>query len=162
VIQTDRSKKFLALARGSAMRNRLDLGKMKLRAADFFSVVGRFKRENTLFDCVILDPPFFSSTAKGTVDLVNESTRLINKVRPLIKDGGWLVTINNALFLSGQDYVQGLETLCQDGYLSIEQLIPIPEDITGYPETIVDQPPSDPAPFNHPTKIAILKVKRKT
>jgi 23S rRNA (cytosine1962-C5)-methyltransferase len=162
VIQTDRSKKFLALARGSAMRNHLDLGKMKLRAADFFSEVARLKRQGTLFDCVILDPPFFSSTAKGTVDLVNESTRLINKVRPLIKDGGWLVTINNALFLSGQDYVKSLEALSQDGYLSIEQLILIPEDITGYPETIVDQPPSDPAPFNHPTKIAILKVKRKT
>jgi 23S rRNA (cytosine1962-C5)-methyltransferase len=162
VIQTDRSKKFLALARGSAMHNRLDLGKMKLRTADFFSEVARLKRQSALFDCVILDPPFFSSTAKGTVDLVNESTRLINKIRPLIEDGGWLVTINNALFLRGTDHLQSLEALCQDGYLSIEQIIPIPEDITGYPETIVNPPPTDPAPFNHPTKIVILNVKRKT
>ncbi len=161
VFQTDRSKKFLALGRKSTMLNRLDLGKMKLHAADFFSEVNQHKRASTLFDCVIIDPPFFSSTSKGTVDLVNESTRLINKVRPLIKDGGWLVTINNALFLSGQEYIQSLEALCQDGYLSIEQTIPIPEDITGFPSTIIAHPPEDPAPFNHPTKIALLKVKRK-
>ena len=161
VIQTDRSQKFLALARQSAMRNRLDLGKMKLRAGDYFSEIAQLKRQGTLFDCVILDPPFFSSTSQGTVDLVNEGTRLINKVRPLIKDGGRLVAINNALFLSGSEYIQSLEALCQDGYLSIEALIPVPEDITGFPETVVNQPPTDPAPFNHPTKIAILQVKRK-
>jgi 23S rRNA (cytosine1962-C5)-methyltransferase len=162
VIQTDRSKKFLALARQSAMRNRLDLGNMKLRGADFFGEVARLKREKALFDCVILDPPFFSNTVKGTVDLVHESTRLINKVRPLIKDGGQLVAINNALFLSGADHIKSLETLCQDGYLSIEKIIPIPEDITGFPETIIRQPPINPEPFNHPTKIVILNVKRKT
>ena len=161
VHQTDRNPKFLALARQSAMLNRLDLGKMKLRAADFFSEVGRLKREEARFDCVILDPPFFSNTAKGTVDLVNESTRLINKVRPLVKDGGWLVAINNALFLSGQDYLQSLEALCGEGYLSLEQIIPIPEEMTGFPETRVDPPPSAPAPFNHPTKIALLRVSTK-
>jgi len=161
VIQTDRSKKFLALARESAMHNRLDLGRMKLRAADFFNEVARLKREKILFDCVIIDPPFFSSTTKGTVDLVNESTRLINKVRPLVRDGGWLVAINNALFLSGQDYIKSLEALCQDGYLFIDQIIPVPADITGFPDTIQGQPPTNPAPFNHSTKIAILKAKRK-
>jgi 23S rRNA (cytosine1962-C5)-methyltransferase len=161
VIQTDRSKKFLALARDSAMRNHLDLGKMKLRVGNFFSKVAQLKRQKALFDCVILDPPFFSSTNKGTVDLVNESTRLINKVRPLIKDSSWLVAINNALFLSGRDYVQSLERLCEDGYLAIEQFISVPADITGFPETISGQPPANPAPFNHPTKIAILKVKHK-
>ena len=144
------------------MHNHLDLGKMKLRGTDFFSAVAQFKRQGVLFDCLIIDPPFFSSTSKGTVDLVNENTRLINKVRPLVKDGGWMITINNALFLSGADYLQSLETLCQDGYLFIEDIIPISEDITGFPETIVDHPPVDPKPFNHPTKIVILKVKRKT
>jgi 23S rRNA (cytosine1962-C5)-methyltransferase len=161
VIQSDRNKKFLGLARQSAIANHLDLGRMKLCGADFFSEVSRLKRENILFDCVILDPPFFSNTSEGTVDLVNQSTRLINKVRPLVKDGGWLVAINNALFLSGIDYFQSLENLCRDGYLAIEQIIPIPEDITGFPETIVNDPPVDPTPFNHPTKIALLKVKRK-
>jgi 23S rRNA (cytosine1962-C5)-methyltransferase len=135
---------------------------MKLHGVDFFNEVAFLKRGGDLFDCVILDPPFFSSTSKGTVDLIHESTRLVNKVRPLIKDHGWLIAINNALYLSGKDYLQGLKTLCQDGYLAIKDTIPIPEDITGFPETIINSPPTDPAPFNHPTKIALLKVRRKS
>jgi 23S rRNA (cytosine1962-C5)-methyltransferase len=75
---------------------------------------------------------------------------------------GWLVAINNALYLSGRDYLGMLEELSADGYLSIEQLIPIPPDITGYAQTIQGYPPTDPAPFNHPTKIAVLRVKRKS
>ena len=161
VLQTDRSKTFLALARRSAILNRLDLGRMKLRAGDFFSQIAYLKRRGVLFDCVILDPPFFSRTDKGRVDMVNESVRLINKVRPLVCDGGWLIAINNALFVSGAEYLRSLEKLCADGYLSLDELIPVPLDITGYPESILNVPPADPAPFNHPTKIAVLRVRRK-
>jgi 23S rRNA (cytosine1962-C5)-methyltransferase len=82
-------------------------------------------------------------------------------VRPLVDDGGYLVAINNALFLSGKAYIATLETLCADGYLRIEELIPVPDDFTGYPQTRVRAPVTDPAPFNHATKIAVLKVRRK-
>jgi 23S rRNA (cytosine1962-C5)-methyltransferase len=54
-----------------------------------------------------------------------------------------------------------LEGLCADGYLKIVELIPVPEDFTGYSETRVGEPVTDPAPFNHSTKIAVLEVKRK-
>jgi 23S rRNA (cytosine1962-C5)-methyltransferase len=161
VIQVDRSRKFLALARQSGVLNGLDIGMMKLVKADFFSQVAQLKRRGELFDILIVDPPFFSTTSRGTVDLVNQSVRVINKVRPLIRDGGWLITINNALFLSGQAYMQSLNGLCADGYLAIEEIVPVPEDICGYPHTILSQPPRDPAPFNHSTKITILRVRRK-
>ncbi len=54
-----------------------------------------------------------------------------------------------------------LEALCKSEYLSFSEIIPVPADVTGFPESIVDVPPVDPAPFNHPTKIAILDVVRK-
>jgi 23S rRNA (cytosine1962-C5)-methyltransferase len=161
VIQVDRNSKTLGLARHSAMLSRLDLGHMKLRANDVFSEIGNCKKKGLFFDLVLLDPPFFSVTEKGKVDLVSESARLINKLRPLIKDGGRLVAINNALFLSGREYMQSLEGLCQDGYMEIEQMLPVPDDITGFAETVVAQPPVSTAPFNHPTKIVMLRVKRK-
>lgn len=161
VVQVDRNARFLELARRSVMLNRFDLGKMKLRAVDFFSETARYKKENVLFDLAIIDPPFFSVTEKGTVDMVSESIRLINKLRPLLKDGGWLIAINNALFLPGKTYIEGLEALCKDGYLEIEEILPIPADITGFADTIVSTAPSDPAPFNHPTKIVVMRVKRK-
>jgi 23S rRNA (cytosine1962-C5)-methyltransferase len=57
--------------------------------------------------------------------------------------------------------MQTLEKLCKDGYLKIKELIPVPEDFTGYPETRVGKRITDPSPFNHSTKIAVLEVKRK-
>ncbi len=161
VLQTDRNARFMELARRSAMLNHFDLGKMKLRENDFFSEMGHLKKEGVSFDIGILDPPFFSVTEKGKVDMVAEGQRLINKMRPLIKDGGHLIVINNALFLSGREFLSGLEVLCRDGYLAIEEFIPVPREITGYPATIVSSAPADPAPFNHSTKIAVLKVRRK-
>jgi 23S rRNA (cytosine1962-C5)-methyltransferase len=164
VVQHDLNRQFLTLAKTSCTLNGFPAHKVRkqdLITADFFTLVSKFKRTNAMFDCVLIDPPFFSRTSKGKVDQVNESTRLINKVRPLINDGGTLIAINNALYVSGKEYMQTLERLCQDGYLKIKELIPVPEDFTGYPETRATPPMIDPTPFNHSTKIVILQVKRK-
>ena len=161
VMQTDLKEKFLHIAQQSWTLNNLPAGKVQYLPGDFFRVIGRMRTAGRLFDCIILDPPFFSSTDAGKVDLLGEMTRLINKARPLVAHEGWLVVINNALFLPGADFMAELDALCQSEYLAFETMIPIPTDITGYPETITSQPPVDPAPFNHPTKIAILKVYRK-
>ncbi len=159
VVQHDLSRQFLNVAKTSCTLNGFPIHKRDFIAADFFTLVGRFKRTGETFDCVIIDPPFFSRTTKGKVDQVRESGRLINKVRPLINDGGCLIAINNALYVSGKQYMQTLETLCEDGYLKIQKFIPVPQDFIGY--NYVDAPVTDPAPFNHSTKIAILEVARK-
>lgn len=159
VIQTDRNRQFLNLAKDSHSLNGFPIHKKDFMTADFFPAVARYKNTRQSFDCVIMDPPFFSTTPRGNVDLIHESARLINKVRPLINDGGTLVAINNAIFLNGREYMQTLEDLCKDGYLSIHELIPVPEDFIG--PRRVGPPVTDPAPFNHSTKIAILDVKRK-
>jgi len=159
VLQTDRNRQFLNLGKDSYSLNGFPIHKKDFVAQDFFSVVAKLKSTKQFFDCVIIDPPFFSTTSKGKVDLVNESARIINKVRPLINDGGTLISINNALYVSGREYMQTLEDLCKDGYLSIDELIPVPDDFIGYDH--VDRPVTDPAPFNHSTKIAGLKVKKK-
>lgn len=161
VIQTDLNQNFLQLAQKSWQLNDLDPKKHQILAGDFFKITNRLRHSGRLFDTVILDPPFFSTTKAGRVDLQNETTRLINKVRPLIAHNGTLVVINNALFTSGADLMGELESLTASDYLAFERIIPIPEDITGYPETIQTPPPTDPSPFNHPTKIAILRVFRK-
>ena len=57
--------------------------------------------------------------------------------------------------------MQMLESLCADGYLKIAGLIPVPDDFTGCDDTQVGAPITDPTPFNHSTKIALLEVKRK-
>jgi len=161
VVHVDRNKEFLEVAKASYAKNGWPMRRVDFRAEDFFVAVGRLKREDALFDCVFVDPPFHSETAQGKIDLVASATSALDKVRPLIGDGGLLVAVNNALFLSGAAYHRTLETMCESGYLTIEQLVSVPDDVKGYAATRVATPPVDPAPFEHSTKIAILRVKRK-
>lgn len=159
-VQSDLSRQFLNIGKDSFVRNGFPVQTKDFVATDFWPHVSHLKRENALFDCVVLDPPLFSRTRHGIVDLAEANARLLNKARPLIADGGTLVTINNALYVSGAAYLQMLETLCADGYLSLETLIPVPQDFLGYAKAAPTLP-TDPAPFNHPTKIAVLRVRRK-
>ncbi len=161
VIQVDLNRRFLDISKISCTLNNIPLEKMKLMVGDFYRAIGNLKKNQKLFDCVILDPPYFSSTDAGRVDLVNQSARLINKVKPLIAHQGWLVLVNNALFLSGQALIEMLEEMCADRYMGIETIIPVPQDVVGYLDTIVSEQPTPVAPFNHSTKIIVLRIKRK-
>jgi 23S rRNA (cytosine1962-C5)-methyltransferase len=161
VVHLDLNRRFLNVAKTSYSLNGFPIHKQDFQVGDFWPHINRLKRAGAHFDCVFLDPPFFAATQKGVVDLAHNHSRLINKVRPLINDGGYLVAINNALFLSGAAYLEALETLCADGYMAIEELIPVPADFTGYEHTRVAPPIVDPTPFNHATKIAVLRIRRK-
>ncbi|MEL7645365.1 MAG: class I SAM-dependent methyltransferase [Anaerolineaceae bacterium] len=160
VLQTDLNADALRLARRSFGLNRFS-GSMSLLPLDFFKAVSRLKTSRTLFDCVILDPPLFSTTEAGTVSLTENWLTLVNKVRPLVADGGLLIAINNALYLSGAELARSLDALSQSGYIQLETRIPVPQDVSGYPETIQGEPPVPPAPYTHPTKISVLRVRRK-
>jgi Predicted SAM-dependent methyltransferases len=159
VVQHDLNRQFLNVAKTSCSLNGFPIHGEDFIAADFFTLAAKLKRTGETFDCVIIDPPFFSTTAKGKVDQVHESARLINKIRPLIEDGGTLVAINNALYVSGKEYLQTLQALCKDGYLGIREFVPVPEDFVGLNK--IGNPITDPTPFNHSTKIAVLDVRRK-
>ena len=161
VVHLERNRKFLNVAKTSYTLNGFAIRKSDFLAGDFWTEASRLKRSGDGFDCVFLDPPLFAQTSKGVVDLVHESARVINKVRPLINDGGYLVTINNAMYVSGREYMEILERLCGDGYLSVKELIPVPADFIGYAAAQVGEVIADPAPFNHATKIAVLGVRRK-
>ena len=161
VVQTDRTRRFLELAGQTYRLNGWETQASDLLAADFYRVIANLKKAGALFDCVILDPPFFSSGEAGRVDLQNQYAALINKVRPLIAQDGRLVAVNNALFISGAQYLNTLEALCQGGFMQVERLLPVPDDVRGYSSTRINSEPADPAPFNHATKIAILRVTRK-
>jgi 23S rRNA (cytosine1962-C5)-methyltransferase len=161
VIQMDLNRRFLNLAKDSYALNGFPIQRADFHSGDFWAVTSRFIRAGELFDCIFVDPPFFSVTERGRVDLVAHTSRVINKIRPLVSHNGQIVVINNALFVSGAQFHAQLEAICADGYLSIQELIPVPPDFTGYPETRVRSLPVDPSPFNHSTKIAVLGVRRK-
>lgn len=160
LVQTDLNAEALAIAERSHSLNGFSQ-EMTVLKRDFFSAANALKKSHKFFDTVILDSPFFSSTRYGKVDLQQQHSQLINKVRPLVAHEGRLIVINNALYVPGKQVVDEINEMSKSGYISLESVIEIPADITGYPETIQGQPPVNPAPFNHPTKISILKVTRK-
>jgi len=161
VLHTDLKAHYLDVARSSYALNGFAALDADFQARDFWSYVKGARLRGERFDRVILDPPFYASTDKGTVDLNRDTVRLINKVRPLVRSGGSLVVVNNALFLSGAELMRELEALCAGGWLEIERTIGVPDDVTGYPSTRVGAPPVDPAPFAHSTKIVVLTVRHK-
>ena len=161
VVHLDRYRKFLDVAKTSYVLNGFPIMKSDFISGDFWRVTSHLRHSGELFDCVIVDPPVYSQSNTGVVNLVSESSRVINKVRPLVGHDGYLVVVNNALFLSGADFMQALTDLCASGYMQLETIIPVPEDIAITAQRRTQTAPVDPAPFNHSTKIAILRVQRK-
>ena len=160
VLHNDLNNVFLTVAKDSYALNRFPVARKDFWPGDFFDVIGRLKKE-PLFDCIFVDPPFFSVTEKGRVDLEQDMVRLLNKVRPLVAHGGSLVAINNAVFVSGADFMKAIDAVCADGYVTVGERIDVPDDFVGYPDTKQGSLPVDPTPFNHPTKMVVLKVTRK-
>src|SRR5215510_4194578 len=109
VVHLELNRKFLNVAKTSYTLNGFQINKPDFLTGDFWPLINRLKASGELFDCVFLDPPIYSATRKGVVDLAHGYTRLINKVRPLIAHNGYLVAVNNALFVSGVDYMKEIE-----------------------------------------------------
>jgi len=162
VVQVDRSAKFLALAKKSfALNGWAEPSRSDVIVDDFFRAVGRLKAQSRLFDDVIVDPPFFSHSTAGTVDLEAEPLRMLDKVQPLVAHGGRVVLVNNALFLSGERWMEAIRSRCAKGYLSVREVIDVDPCSQGWPTESASAWPADPAPFAHPTKIVVLDVRRK-
>jgi 23S rRNA (cytosine1962-C5)-methyltransferase len=161
VVHLDKSRPALTLAKDSYALNGFEVKRADFRVADFFVEAARLRREGALFDCVFLDPPFFSTTPGGRVDLERDFAALVDKVRPLVGDGGRLVAVNNALYVPGADYERAIAALAADGYLELEARLPVPDDVVGLARSGPARAPADPSPYNHPTKIAVLRVKRR-
>ena len=160
VLQTDLSGKFMSQSYRSASLNGFAFTRKNFRAGDFFPVTAALRKERQLFDCVIVDPPFFSTTRGGVVDLAKNPLNVINKVRPLVADNGLLIVVNNSLYLSGRELIEAIESISGDGYLHWEEQIPIPDDFCYTHDSSALAYPADPSPFNHPTKIMVLRVRR--
>ena len=161
VLQTDLSGKFMSQSYRSASLNGFAFTRKNFRAGDFFPVTAALRREGTTFDCVIVDPPFFSTTARGVVDLAENPTGVINKVRPLVADNGVLIVVNNSLYLSGKKLLEAVESINGSEWMQIEKTIAVPEDYCFRSDSETAVYPTDPYPFNHPTKILVIRIKKR-
>ncbi len=156
VVQCDLNKSFLNVAKTSHTLNGFPIVKSDFQAGDFWKHMNALKRRGEQFDTVIVDPPFFAETKGGRVDLAESTKSMINKVRPLVKNGGTILFVNNALFVSGEQLTSALDGL-YDEWLSFGGRIEVDSDFLGDGDFV-----SDPAPYNHSTKITLIKVTHRT
>lgn len=159
VVQTDLNPAFLKICEDEAERAGISPSRHENVAADFFALTTAYRRAGKRFNIVILDPPFFSLTGRGRVDQERSFIALINKARPLVADGGTLIVVNNALYLSGAAFLSEIRSRLPGQYITALPPIPVPESFIG--RCASAKLPADPAPFNHPTKILPLRVRRK-
>ncbi len=158
VVNVDKNRIFLDQAKTSYGMNGLHIERVHFKAEDFFLASRSLRKSGAAFDQVVVDPPPFAAGKSGVVDVVNNLPALLNKVRPLVKDGGELIVVNNALFVSGEEFLQKIAEVCADGYAKLERTIGVPADCRA---PLARPLPSDPAPFEHPTKIAVLRLRKK-
>lgn len=153
VVQCDLNKSFLNVAKTSYTLNGFPIKKSDFQVGDFWKHMNVLKRRGEKFDTIIVDPPFFADTKGGRVDLAKNTISMINKVRPLVRNGGKIIFVNNALFVSGKELEDVLNTL-YDTWISLDSRIDVDSDFHGPVEAFV----RDPSPYNHSTKITILNV----
>lgn len=106
-------------------------------AGDTFDWLGRFARKSETFDCVILDPPSFSTSPKGRFSAARDYPALVAAAAQVVSRGGLLVACCNLESLEGvrfeQWIQQGVERAGRQGRV-IEALGPSTIDFPEGPE----------------------------
>jgi len=162
VVHVDRNRAFLNVAKESYALNGFSVKRADFVATDFFEALGRFKKEGALFDCAMLDPPFFSQTRAGRVDLEGEADRLLNKIRRSSGDGACWSPSTRALRLRRR--VDALRSRrCAPTATSPSRAHRMPRGRRGFAPRAWDARPEDPAPFNAALDriVAVLRVAAK-
>ncbi|BCL77063.1 SAM-dependent methyltransferase [Jeongeupia sp. HS-3] len=105
------------------------------------------KLEKTAFDLVFLDPPRYSKSIFGVVDLVNDYSAVFKPALLSTAEGGTLICCNNVASVDKQDWFDQMQRSAKKAGRTIRDM----EWIT--PEA--DFPSTD---GNPPLKIALLRV----
>ena len=90
VIAVDASETALDNVRRNAQLN--GFTNIQTVCADVFELLRDYRKQNKLFDCVILDPPAFTKTASQAQDALKGYLDINTLGLKLVKSGGYLVT----------------------------------------------------------------------
>lgn len=159
VVHLDKNAEFLNQAKTSYSMNGWPIRRADFLAEDYFVAARRLRKAREEFDVVLLDPPPFATSREGRIDAEQGLAALAGKVKPLVRDGGELILVNNAVFVSGEKFSDDLAELCSDGYSEVVGTVDVPADCK---PPLARPLPADPTPFTHPTKIARLRVRKKS
>lgn len=104
VVSVDVSEKYLGIARDNFQANRIDPGQHEFIVGDVFAELTKMQAAGRLFDCIIFDPPSFSTTKKSRFSTQGGTADLVARTLPLLSTGGVLMTSSNHQKVSLDDY----------------------------------------------------------
>lgn len=94
VISVDSADGALGYAKRIAALNELEIPAEQFVHGDVFAVLREYRQADRQFDCIVLDPPKFASSARQ-VERASRGYKDINLIAfQLIKSGGYLVTFS--------------------------------------------------------------------
>jgi 23S rRNA (cytosine1962-C5)-methyltransferase len=108
VTSIDVSEKYLGIARENFRANRIDPQQHEFIVGDVFAELARMQVEGRRFDCILFDPPSFSTTKKSRFSTQGGTADLVSAVLPLLFAGGLLVGSSNHQKVSLDDYLKEL------------------------------------------------------
>jgi 23S rRNA (cytosine1962-C5)-methyltransferase len=103
-VTLDLAKPAIAWARENWELNELSDTKAKFITGDVFERLPQFKRQAQQFDCVILDPPSFARTKRGSFSTEKDLKRLHTLAMAVLAPGGILVTSINSENVSREKF----------------------------------------------------------
>lgn len=134
-VNLDLSRRVLDWGEENLRRNGFPADRRDHISGDTFEWLGRFTRKGERFDCVILDPPSFSTSKKGRFSAARDYGKLVAAAAPVVAGGGLLVACCNLEELTGPRFeamvLGGLEQAGRRGRL-VESLGPSPVDFPSH------------------------------
>lgn len=116
VTSVDVSEKYLHIARSNFGINRIDPQQHEFIVGDVFVELAKFQVQGRRFDCVLFDPPSFSTTKKSRFATQGGTSNLVSAVLPLLSSRGLLIGSSNHQKVSLDDYIKELRRGVADGF----------------------------------------------
>lgn len=159
----DFSESSLEIAKENAKLNNIDSSNFKIFKTDVFAAIKQLGGQKPMsrnykykpdikfsergFDLVFLDPPAWSKSLFGTVDLVRDYQSIFKPALLITNKGGRIIAVNNVAKVDLNEWVESLKRCAVKAGREIKNIEIIKPDI--------DFPSWD---NNHPLKIAVCEV----
>lgn len=108
VTSVDASTSYLDWAKENFGANRLNPKRHEFIVGDCFEVLDDLRRQERLFDLVLMDPPTFSTTARSRFTTRQGTSDLVAAALALLPPGGLLITSSNHQKVDLPDYLKEL------------------------------------------------------
>lgn len=122
VTSVDVSEKYLNIARQNFKTNQIDPQQHEFIVGDVFAELAKFQTQGRRFDCVLFDPPSFSTTKKSHFATQGGTSNLVSALMPLLSPGGLLVGSSNHQKISLDDYMKELRRGIAAGTASLKSV----------------------------------------